>query len=725
MRLAFALAFCVFQIVHGAATNDHPITKVIEMLEGLKMKAIMDGKHEEVAYQKFTYWCSTSTDTLKDAIADEKEKIAELEDVIAGKTKELKSLEDEIVELEDQLSSLEASGKKAKEDREKGKELYEKELSDVKGTIAAVDAALKTMESAEAATEPALIQLARRQVKQALALISVDSSVTDDQLGALQGFAGTEESSAAPAPAPAGVPHPDLLASGDMEAHVDKYQFKSGNVIELLKELRLKFQDDKTKTVTEETNAVNAYELAKEARDDAMVAAKASKEKKTKIASEVQATIASSNGDLSNEEEDKAADSKTLAATEEDCETKKTEWEERSKTRELEIAAMGEAKKILAKATGVETEPPDNPIPPASPVAYFLQISPGDDKLRQKKMAAVLVLREAAQQTHSRALERLAVEVGSHLTGPFTAVNNMIEKMIFRLMDEQKKEDEHKAWCDEELKKTNVMKTNKEDKIADLSADIKAETAAVAELTEAIRAAEEMIAEIIGFEKEATEIREIGKKENKEAIADAVEAQKALENAIAVLRTHYQKSGEIPKEPWEFIQEPVQLPENPKVWDSPYTAVADPKAQPGGIITVLETVMADFAKMEADTKAQEAVDQDEYEKAMKDNEIEKARRTKETEMKSNEKQRRLEKISSLDSSRKSTAGELEKTVQYLKDLEPACVTGDSTYEARKSARTSEIKALQKAQIILEDAFNEDAEEEKGKFLQIRKHGRLA
>jgi len=224
------------------------------------------------------------------------------------------------------------------------------------------------------------------------------------------------------------------------------------------------------------------------------------------------------------------------------------------------------------------------------------------------------------------------------------------------------------------------MKSEKEDKIADLSAEIKAQTAAVSQLTEEIKAAEEMIAEIIGFEKEATEVREIGKKENKEAIADAVEAQKALENAIAVLNTFYKESGEIKKEPWEFIQEPVQLPENPKTWDSPYTALADPKAQPSGIVTVLETVMSDFAKMEADTKSQEAIDQEEYEQAMKDNAIEKARRTQETEMKSNEKQRRLEKTSSLESSRKSTAGELEKTEQYLKDLEPACVTGDSTYE---------------------------------------------
>lgn len=682
------------------------------------MKAIVDGKNEEVAYQKFTYWCTTSIGTLKDAIADEKEKIAELQDLIAGKTKELKSLEDEIEKLGDQIADLEASGKKADEDRVKGKALYDEELADVKGTIAAVDAALKTLQSAETATEPGML-LARRQVKRALALISISSWVTDDQLSALQGFAG----GAAPSPAP-------LLAEGDLEAHVDRYDFKSESVIELLKKLKLKFQDDKLETVTAETNAANAYELAKQAREDAIKAATESKEKKEKIAAEVKATLETAKNDLQNEEEDKTADSKTLADTKEQCETKKNEWEERSKTRELEIAAMDEAKKILGKATGVRTEPPDNPIPPASPVEDFLQITPGSEHLYKRKMTAVLVLREAAQRIHSRALERLAVEVSSHLTGPFSAVNNMIEKMIFRLMDEQKKEDEHKAWCDEELKKTDVMKSEKEDKIADLSAEIKAQTAAVSQLTEEIKAAEEMIAEIIGFEKEATEVREIGKKENKEAIADAVEAQTALENAIAVLNTFYKESGEIKKEPWEFIQEPVQLPENPKTWDSPYTALADPKAQPSGIVTVLETVMSDFAKMEADTKSQEAIDQEEYEQAMKDNAIEKARRTQETEMKSNEKQRRLEKISSLESSRKSTAGELEKTEQYLKDLEPACVTGDSTYEDRKNARTSEIEALQKAQGILDDAFDEKADDNdkdngKGKFLQIRQHSRLA
>jgi len=293
----------------------------------------------------------------------------------------------------------------------------------------------------------------------------------------------------------------------------------------------------------------------------------------------------------------------------------------------------------------------------------------------------------------------------------------MIEKMIFHLMDEQKQEDEHKHWCDQELEKTNTMKDDKDDKIKDLKAEIKTETAAVTKLTEEIKAADEMISDIVAFKREATEIREVGKKENKLAIADAEAGQKALANAIAVLTSFYKDSGEIAKEPWEFIQKPVKLPENPKTWDAPFTGVADPDKQPSGIITVLENVMEDFAKMEAETKSQEAGDQKEYEQSMSDNDIEMARRTQESEMKSDEKKRRAGKIADLERQKKDTNAELEKTEQYLEDLQPACVSGDSTYEARKAARAKEIDALKQAQVTLQDAFKKKA----SSFLQIRSH----
>merc|ERR1719215_472094 len=48
---------------------------------------------------------------------------------------------------------------------------------------------------------------------------------------------------------------------------------------------------------------------------------------------------------------------------------------------------------------------------------------------------ALQLLQRTAAMSHSRALERLAQEISAHLAGPFDEVNNMIEKMIFRLMD--------------------------------------------------------------------------------------------------------------------------------------------------------------------------------------------------------------------------------------------------------------------------------------------------
>merc|ERR1719263_326296 len=92
--------------------------------------------------------------------------------------------------------------------------------------------------------------------------------------------------------------------------------------------------------------------------------------------------------------------------------------------------------------------------------------------------------------------------------------------------------------------------------------------------------------------------------------------------------------------------------------------------------------------------------------AEKANAIEKAGREQEVKMKTAEKARRVDKIASLSSTKKDTEGELEKTDQYLEDLKPACVDGDSSYDDRKAARTKEIEALQQAQQTLADAFKE-------------------
>merc|ERR1712151_1444908 len=125
--------------------------------------------------------------------------------------------------------------------------------------------------------------------------------------------------------------------------------------------------------------------------------------------------------------------------------------------------------------------------------------------------------------------------------------------------------------------------------------------------------------------------------------------------------------------------------------------VADPSHQPDGILSILQSIMADFANMESRTLAQEESDQHAYEEDMKACKIEKARSAKEAEMKTQEKGHLVDKVTAMQASMKGVTKEKEAAVQYKKDLSSACVDGSSTFEERKAARADEIQALQEAQ----------------------------
>jgi len=297
----------------------------------------------------------------------------------------------------------------------------------------------------------------------------------------------------------------------------------------------------------------------------------------------------------------------------------------------------------------------------------------------------------------------------------------MIQKMIFRLQDEQRDEDKHKMWCDLEINKTEISKDEKADRMEDLRVKIEGAEASVQRLAGEISAADDMAHDILTHVDQATEIRGVGKKENKAALKDAQDAQAAISNAIAVLEAFYKDSGMIAKESWELLQRDVTLPDEPSTWDASYTGVMDPQGQPSGIITVLKRISADFASMEAETRAQEESDANAYEAELKACEIEKARRVRESEEKTLEKKRLVEKIATMRASRKHTSDEKETVEQYLRDLQHACVDGDSTYEDRKASRSEEIEALRQAEAILGTAFEANATNaSQPSFLQRRR-----
>merc|ERR550514_540376 len=248
----------------------------------------------------------------------------------------------------------------------------------------------------------------------------------------------------------------------------------------------------------------------------------------------------------------------------------------------------------------------------------------------------------------------------------FDSIKNMIQKMIFHLMDEQKNEDEHKHWCDKELTNTELMIKEKKEKKNDADATITQLAEKIQNLKNGITSNQDAVALA---EKEIgtrTEDRAAEKAENSATIKDAEDAQSAVAEAIAVLTTFYKNSGEVQKEAWEsFVQvrrhknEPGETAPEPELYgeDEVYTGTE------GGasVIGMLEKVATDFAEMESQARADETEQQDVFDAFLTDTHMDKAEKTKDSEMKNSRKGRYEDKKSGQEESLEHTTKELEST----------------------------------------------------------------
>merc|ERR1740121_3565665 len=94
-------------------SNEHPVSKVIKLLESLSAKVEQEKKAEEVTYTKFEYWCTNSIKSLNKAISEGKATIEALEDKISSLEEQEQVFTDQIQELADQLLELDVASKKA------------------------------------------------------------------------------------------------------------------------------------------------------------------------------------------------------------------------------------------------------------------------------------------------------------------------------------------------------------------------------------------------------------------------------------------------------------------------------------------------------------------------------------------------------------------------------------------------------------------------------------
>jgi hypothetical protein len=652
----------------AAVSDDHPVQRVIALLEDLQVQAKKQGESEALLYQKFDHWCVNVSKDLKRANKKHNEIIAIEEAAVEGLSSAIETLTANIAKLDAEITKREAAKVQADNVRNEGHAAFEAAKADLESTIQALKDAIAGLKE----SKPTMIE--RSAVKKAILLSA--SKMTHKQHQVARAFLQED-------------PKDQFLGR---QGRVREYDFKSGGVIEMLEQLQKDFEADLRETNVAETNAGNAHTLSQEAQDQAIADATKAKTKKETLKAGKESDLALSKENLASERDDLSADTAALDGATQECNTKADEWSQRQKTRSMELEAMVKAVEILGKVTGVRN--PETQVIAARAASFLQVVDP------RGKVASLL--RKAATQSNDKALSKLAslVSAGGH----FDKIEQMIQKLIFRLQKEQKDEDEHKHWCDMETEKSEESRDDKQEKVALLQTKIDAAHAERSSLRSTIAENEAEVARITKYMEEETDLRAANHQDNLKTIKDAKDAQAAIANAVAVLTQFYKNSGMMEKQAWEFLQAPVDLPESPSTWDAGYTGVTDPAAQPEGIVTVLEKVASDFATMEGEAAAQDESDQKDFDEDMTENQTLNAELKKDSEMKTARAAELDSTHNALSKQHKATSNELEAVEQYLKDLQPSCHEGDSTYDERKASRAQELGALREAQVILRDAF---------------------
>jgi len=321
-----------------------------------------------------------------------------------------------------------------------------------------------------------------------------------------------------------------------------------------------------------------------------------------------------------------------------------------------------------------------------------------------KGIEVVTSVKRLAKQTHSSALAQLASRISavmkygsSNGDDVFAKVKGLISDMIAKLEAEAESEATEKAYCDEEMAKTEAKKSELNSDISKMTAKIDQAAAKSASLKEEVSTLQNELAKMAKEQGEMDKIRMESNSDYQIAKQDLTLGLTGVRKALGVLREYYGAAAAA-----AMLQQPA-MPEK-------HSASG---GAGGSIIGILEVVESDFATNLAKEEAEEADAAADYEKMSQENKVTKAMKEQDVKYKTQESKSLDKTIAEISADRETSNTELSAVLEYDSHIKDRCIAKPETYESRKGRREAEIKGLKEALSILED---ETA------FVQRRKHG---
>merc|ERR1719498_489621 len=228
----------------------------------------------------------------------------------------------------------------------------------------------------------------------------------------------------------------------------------------------------------------------------------------TEAATEGKATA---EGDLATTTAELKSAEKELATANSDCMTTAADHEATVAAPKEELKVIATAEKILKESTSGAV----------GQTYSFLQVNAGSQLRTRADLAnseVITLVKKLAKDHHSAALAQLAsriavvVKYGNKGSAdPFGKIKGLISDMIAKLEKEAEAEATEKAYCEEQMAKTEAKKSELDDAIAKLTNKIDRDAARSASLKEEVV---ELEAELAALAKTQSEMDKIRREEN-------------------------------------------------------------------------------------------------------------------------------------------------------------------------------------------------------------------
>merc|ERR1719377_231862 len=479
------------------------------MLKQLEKEA----EEDEEIYDKMACWCETNDKEKTKSISDAEARISDLTANSARLSTEIKNLEKEVAENQNALD-------KATAIRQKQLAEFNEEEKDLLESISALKAAVTVLSK-----HNSLLQMPRSH------LVGVAATVQNEMqkhASLLNGVLTHKErravSSFVQAPEDYFDAEPTFKQS---------YVPQSGEIFGILKQMKETFETNLSASQKEEMANQKAYEELKAAKEEEIAAGQEQIDTKTQELADTDEKNAQAKEDVEDTKKSLGADEQFLMMLKEKCSMTDSEWEERQKTRSMEMEAVSKALAVLS-----------------SDDAHDLFTKTFNPSLLQKESAmhserraqASKLLSALAKKHQNPRLATLAVRVR---LDAFTRVKKAIDDMVSQLLKEKEDEIKHRDFCVEEFN-TNELQTEKKERAKqDLTAKIEDLEMTIKQLTEAIDKLKSEIAEMQVQLKRAGEDREKENKEFQMTVADQRATQKLLTAALNILKGFYAKKAKV------------------------------------------------------------------------------------------------------------------------------------------------------------------------------------